>query len=95
MAKAHRFGVVEGSGAIRRVSIQPQQAGPVACPDTVTLLEDLLARARRGEVQGLAAVALGADGGYDLHATGAALNTPTLTLGTLSKLQHDIAAAID
>ena len=67
-----------------RLAVLPQQPNL----ETVTALELLLDRARRGEIKGLALISLEAGNVYDLLLTGQARTRPTYTLGTITLLKQ-------
>lgn len=57
--------------------------------DTVETLRDLLRQAQRGELTGLAFVAVGQET-YTLDYVGSAKADPTYMLGMLSRLRHEL-----
>ena len=63
---------------------------PYHCGATIATLEDLLAQARRGEVVGLVAVAMGRARKYEFVIAGEAARSLTFALGALGALQAEI-----
>lgn len=56
--------------------------------DTIVLLEELLARAKRGEVVGVSFVTLNRDRHQSVGWGGVAYHKPLLALGSLELLKH-------
>lgn len=69
--------------------------GQMVSHDTVEVLSELLERAKRGEVLGLALVAIQKRRTYEFALTGEASRSPTFALGTVAKLQHDVAILVN
>lgn len=69
--------------------------GEMVSHDTVEVLTDLLHRAHKGELIGLAAVAVYKRRTYELAITGEAARSPTFALGAVTKLQFDIAQKVN
>jgi hypothetical protein len=69
--------------------------GQMVSTDTVEVLTDLLTRAQSGEVLGLAVVAMQKRRTYEFALTGEAARSPTFTLGTIAKLQLDVAQIVN
>lgn len=63
--------------------------------DTIDILSTLLEEARAGRVIGLALVAMRTRKRYELAITGELDRSPTFALGTVSKLQHDLAKRVN
>lgn len=59
--------------------------------ETVRVLEELLMRARDGEILGVAVVAITGLKEYELMTTGGAQDRPTFTLGALTKFKLMVA----
>lgn len=62
--------------------------------ETIDCLLQLLFAAQRGEVTGLAYVAMHEGRRYTIHTSGQARRNPTFTIGTLSVLASDLADRI-
>ena len=63
--------------------------------DTVQVLEELLRKAKRGEMLGVVLVAIQKPRGYEFFITGEASRSPTFTLGTVAKLQELLAKRVE
>lgn len=63
--------------------------------DTIDVLTELLQEARKGNVIGVALVAMYRQRRYEFALTGEAARSPTFTLGTVTKLQFDIAQKVN
>jgi hypothetical protein len=61
-----------------------------ASPDTVSCLRDLLARAERGEVIGVAYAAMHKRRQYTVHACGEASRNPTFARGMVGALSDEL-----
>lgn len=61
---------------------------------TVAVLEELLARAREGKIQGLALIEFDGARDYVFHVVGSVENRPTFVLGAIAKFKHDISEQI-
>lgn len=77
---------VERRGAV--VSI-----APAVSQDTVAVLQELLAAARRGDLRGIAFVGVYARKEYVVGYTGLAAQNPTFTRGAVMDLLDDMAKA--
>lgn len=62
--------------------------------DTVALLNDLLAQAKKGEIEGIACMCIHPDRRYSTNCVGQAKDEPALTIGVLYLMQQDLAAQI-
>lgn len=69
--------------------------GQMVSHDTVEVLSDLIRAAKKGEIIGLAIVAIHRQRVYEFALTGEAARSPTFTLGAVAKLQATIATAVD
>lgn len=69
--------------------------GETVSEDTVQVLEELLKRAKRGEMLGAVLVSIQKPRGYEFFLTGEASRSPTFTLGTVAKLQELLAKRVD
>lgn len=69
--------------------------GEMISHDTVEVLSELLQQAKAGDVIGVALVALQRKRQYEFALTGEAARSPTFTLGTVAKLQYDIAMKVN
>lgn len=69
--------------------------GDLVSHDTVEILSTLLEEARRGHVIGVALVAMRRRKRYELAITGELDRSPTFALGTVTKLQADIAQRVN
>lgn len=65
-----------------------------ASQDTVACLRDLLARAERGEVIGVAYAAMHKRRKYTVHACGEAARNPTFARGMVGALSDDLAQRV-
>ena len=69
--------------------------GDLTSYETVELLSKLLEDARKGKVIGVAMVAMRKRKQYEFAITGEMDRSPTFALGTVSKLQYDLAKRIN
>lgn len=69
--------------------------GEMVSHDTVEVLTQLLKEARAGNVIGLALVSMHKQRNYEFAITGEAERSPTFALGTVAKLQFDIAQKVN
>ena len=67
----------------------------IVSTDTVEVLRQLLGRAKKGELIGVAVVAMGKARSYEFELTGEAARSGTFALGAVGKLWHRIAERID
>lgn len=67
----------------------------IVSTDTVDVLQELLVRAKEGEILGLAIVAMRKSRQYEFNLTGEAARSATFTLGALGKFWHRIATGLD
>lgn len=70
-------------------------AGPLVNRDTVELLEELLSQARRGELLGIANVAIFKRRKFEITTTGEATRSPIFTSGAVGKLWFDLAMRVN
>lgn len=69
--------------------------GETVSHDTVEVLTELLQEAKSGNIIGLALVAMHRRRQYEFAITGEAERSPTFALGTVSKLQFDLAQKVN
>jgi hypothetical protein len=69
--------------------------GEMVSHDTVEVLTTLLDEAKAGNIIGLALVAMHRRRRYEFALTGEAERSPTFTLGTITKLQLDVAQKVN
>jgi len=69
--------------------------GPEPSSNTIAVLEELLAKARAGEVLGMAFVAMYRAREYEVGYTGECVRSPTFTLGMLVELMRHIGGGIN
>lgn len=69
--------------------------GEMVSQDTIEVLTHLLEEAKTGSVIGLALVAVHRQRRYEFGITGEAARSPTFALGTVAKLQFDIAMKVN
>lgn len=62
--------------------------------DVVLYLEDLLRKARSGEIQGLALIAFEGTRDYRFHVVGVVEQRPTFVLGAVTKFKNDLSDQI-
>lgn len=69
--------------------------GEMVSHDTVEVLTELLNEAKAGVLIGVALVAMHKQRQFEFALTGEAARSPTFTLGTVTKLQFDIAQRVN
>lgn len=69
--------------------------GEMVSHDTVEVLTELLDEAKSGNIIGVALVAMHRQRRFEFALTGEAARSPTFTLGTVTKLQFDIAQKVN